>query len=343
MTKVILGRLLFGLKCNLLFLYHKIRKKKGGNTMRVIEINDLYKTFKNKVALKGLSLTVDEGEIFGLLGPNGAGKSTLINILSMLLEKDKGEVKIWGYDMKENVMGIKEKIGVIPQDLAIFETLSAYENVKFFGSLYGFKGKELEEKVLEALAFVGLEERKKDKAKTFSGGMKRRLNIACGIVHKPKLIIMDEPTVGIDPQSRNYILESIKKLNKEGSTIIYTTHYMEEAESLCERIAIIDRGSVIAIGTRNELEALIDDKTTVQIGIKAVETVDETVLASIKGVEKIKFEGNTVTIVSRKEVTNLDKIIGKLVEGGTQITSVQTKKLDLEDVFLSLTGRKLRD
>lgn len=311
--------------------------------MKAVEIKSLYKTFKDKVAINHVDLVVNEGEIFGLLGPNGAGKSTLINILSMLIGRDKGEVSIWGESIDHNPMGIKGKLGVVPQDLAIFEELSAYENVKFFGSLYGFRGKELEERTTEALQFVGLLERKKDKAKTFSGGMKRRLNIACGIVHKPKLIIMDEPTVGIDPQSRNYILESIKKLNSQGSTIIYTTHYMEEAQSLCERIAIVDRGSVIAIGTTDELEALIDDKSTVQIGVKDIKTVDAEEIQKVKGVEKVKIDGNSLSVVSRKEVTNLHQILADLVATHTQITSVQTKKLDLEDVFLNLTGRNLRD
>lgn len=311
--------------------------------MKAVEIKSLYKTFKDKVAINHVDLVVNEGEIFGLLGPNGAGKSTLINILSMLIGRDKGEVSIWGESIDHNPMGIKGKLGVVPQDLAIFEELSAYENVKFFGSLYGFRGKELEERTTEALQFVGLLDRKKDKAKTFSGGMKRRLNIACGIVHKPKLIIMDEPTVGIDPQSRNYILESIKKLNSQGSTIIYTTHYMEEAQSLCERIAIVDRGSVIAIGTTDELEALIDDKSTVQIGVKDIKTVDAEEIQKVKGVEKVKIDGNSLSVVSRKEVTNLHQILADLVATHTQITSVQTKKLDLEDVFLNLTGRNLRD
>ncbi|MGL5675173.1 MAG: ABC transporter ATP-binding protein, partial [Cellulosilyticaceae bacterium] len=281
--------------------------------MKAVEIKSLYKTFKDKVAINHVDLVVNEGEIFGLLGPNGAGKSTLINILSMLIGRDKGEVSIWGESIDHNPMGIKGKLGVVPQDLAIFEELNAYENVKFFGSLYGFRGKELEEKTTEALQFVGLLDRKKDKAKTFSGGMKRRLNIACGIVHKPKLIIMDEPTVGIDPQSRNYILESIKKLNSQGSTIIYTTHYMEEAQSLCERIAIVDRGSVIAIGTTDELEALIDDKSTVQIGVKDITTVDAEKIQKVKGVDKVKIDGNSLSVVSRKEVTNLHQILADLV------------------------------
>ena len=311
--------------------------------MKAVEITQVYKMFKEHIAINNLSLTVNEGEIFGLLGPNGAGKSTLINILSTLMAKDKGEVKVWEKSTDQEAMAIKQMIGVVPQDIAIFEELSAYENVKFFGSLYGLRGKALESATKEALVFVGLEERTKDKAKTFSGGMKRRLNIACGIVHKPKLVIMDEPTVGIDPQSRHYILESIKKLNAGGSTIIYTTHYMEEAEALCERIAIMDRGSIIAMGNQNELEALIDDKTTVQVGVKDLAKVDLEELNRIKGVEKVQCEEGGLSIISRKEITNLDKIMAALIGSGTQITRVQTKKLDLEDVFLSLTGRTLRD
>lgn len=311
--------------------------------MKILEIKGLYKSFKDNVALKHVDLVIEEGEVFGLLGPNGAGKTTLINLLSMAKYKDKGEIKLFGKELESNEMAIKAKMGIVPQELALFEELNAYDNVSFFGSLYGLKGKVLKEKVMQALAFVGLEDRAKDKAKTFSGGMKRRLNIACGIVHEPKLVIMDEPTVGIDPQSRKYILEAIKKLNKEGTTIIYTTHYMEEAEILCERIAIIDRGDIIAIGTQEELALLIEDKTTLQITLRDITKVNQQKLGQIKGVENIKFDGNMLTVYSRKEVTNLDQIINLLVQEGGEITNIYSKQMNLEDMFLNLTGRALRD
>lgn len=311
--------------------------------MKVVEVHNLYKSFGEVQAINHLDLQIREGEIFGLLGPNGAGKSTTINILSMLIQKDKGVVKIFGKDIEQYEMEIKYQMGVVPQELAIFEELSAYENVSFFGSLYGLKKEELKKKALEALAFVGLEDKGKSKAKTFSGGMKRRLNIACGIVHSPKLIIMDEPTVGIDPQSRNYILSSIKELNRRGATVIYTTHYMEEAEAICDRIAIVDRGNVIAVGTQGELASIIDDKNTIQVMVRDITKVNADILGKIKGVEYVQFEGNRVTISSKKEITNLDKIITYLTETEAKIVGIQTKELDLEDVFLNLTGRKLRD
>lgn len=311
--------------------------------MKVLEIKGVYKNFKDLVALKNIELEVEEGEIFGLLGPNGAGKTTLINILSMVKRKDLGTIKIFGKVLEEEPTAIKRQLGVVPQELAIFESLTAYENVHFFGSLYGFKGEELKGKVYEALHFVGLEQRAKDKAKHFSGGMKRRLNIACGIVHDPKLVIMDEPTVGIDPQSRNYILEAIKALKAKGTTVIYTTHYMEEAESLCERIGIIDRGEVIAVGTKEALAGLIEEYATVQMTLRDLSKVKEEKLMLIKGVEQVKFEGNVLTVYSRREVTNLDQIITLLIQEGAELTDIHMKELNLEDVFLNLTGRALRD
>lgn len=311
--------------------------------MKIVEVKGLYKNFKELIALKNINLSVEEGEIFGLLGPNGAGKTTLINILSMVKKKDLGEVKIMSKDIEEDSVEIKKKLGVVPQEIAIFEELSAYENVSFFGSLYGFKGKELKDKVNQALKFVGLEDRMKDKSKHFSGGMKRRLNIACGIVHEPKLVIMDEPTVGIDPQSRNYILESIKALKAKGTTIIYTTHYMEEAESICDRIAIIDRGDIIALGTKEMLANLIEECSTLQVTVREISKVEEAKLLVVKGVERVQFEGNVLTIYSRREVTNLDQIIAVLIQGGAELTDIHMKELNLEDVFLNLTGRALRD
>lgn len=347
-TKVIDKELLLVLKSNSLFFYtiDKIinpSKRDGVGVMRALEISGLYKSFKDTVALKNIELMIEEGEVFGLLGPNGAGKSTLINILSMAKDKDKGTIKIFGKNLEKHALEIKRQMGIVPQELALFEELNAYDNVSFFGSLYGFKGNELREKAMKALAFVGLEDRAKDKAKNFSGGMKRRLNIACGIVHEPKLVIMDEPTVGIDPQSRNYILEAIKQLNDKGATIIYTTHYMEEAQTLCKRIAIIDKGDIIAVGTKEELSCLIEAMATLQITFRDITKVDEVKIRQVKGVEKIQFDGNIMTISSRKEVTNLDQIISLLIKDGAQITDISSKQMNLEDVFLNLTGRALRD
>ena len=223
----------------------------------LIEIKNLSKSYKEFKAVDIKELSIKEGEIFGFLGPNGAGKTTTISILSGLYSKYDGEIKIFDKTLKENEIFIKKNLGVVPQDLALIDDLTAEENVKFFGELYGLRGNKLKNAVKETLEFVGLWDRKKDFPPKFSGGMKRRLNIACAIVHKPKLIIFDEPTVGIDPQSRNKILETIKELNKQGSTIIYTSHYMEEVDSICSDICIIDHGKIIARGTNDELEALV--------------------------------------------------------------------------------------
>lgn len=210
------------------------------NLEKILEVKNLKKSYKKNKAVDGLSFDLYRGEILGILGPNGAGKSTTINILSTILKKDEGEIKYLGEELEKNLKQIKQNLGVVPQDLAIYEDISAYKNIEFFASLYGIKKEELKNAVEEALKFVGLEERKDDKPKTYSGGMKRRLNIAIAIAHKPKILILDEPTVGIDPQSRNHILSSIQKLRKEGTTVIYTTHYMEEIEEIADRVIIMD-------------------------------------------------------------------------------------------------------
>ncbi len=210
------------------------------NLEKILEVKNLKKSYKKNKAVDGLSFDLYRGEILGILGPNGAGKSTTINILSTILKKDEGEIKYFGEELEKNLKQIKQNLGVVPQDLAIYEDISAYKNIEFFASLYGIKKEELKNAVEEALKFVGLEERKDDKPKTYSGGMKRRLNIAIAIAHKPKILILDEPTVGIDPQSRNHILSSIQKLRKEGTTVIYTTHYMEEIEEIADRVIIMD-------------------------------------------------------------------------------------------------------
>lgn len=223
----------------------------------VVALEGVSKKYDSKTAVDFISLEIKKGEIFGLLGPNGAGKSTTMNMICSLVKPTTGKINIFGYDNKKDMGKIKEKLGYIPQDLAIHGNLKAWENIEFFAGLYGLKGKVLREAVEEALEFVGLTEYRNGFAKNFSGGMKRRLNIACAIAHKPELLIFDEPTVGIDPQSRNFILEKIKQINKQGATIIYTSHYMEEVEALCNRIAIMDQGRIIALGTKQELVTLV--------------------------------------------------------------------------------------
>lgn len=236
----------------------------------ILKLDGLMKKYGNKAVVDGISLEIKEGEIFGLLGPNGAGKSTTINMICSLLKQTAGEIELFGYDLKKDAKKIKPLIGYIPQDLAIYGDLKAWENVELFTSLYDIKGKELKEAIDESLEFVELSDKKNSFAKTFSGGMKRRLNIACALGHKPKLLIFDEPTVGIDPQSRNFILEKIKKANKDGTTVIYTSHYMEEVEVLCDRVAIMDNGKIIACGTKDELKNMVrknpeDDITLEQV------------------------------------------------------------------------------
>ena len=312
--------------------------------MTIVKMDQVTKKFGDVTAVDRVSLEIREGEIFGLLGPNGAGKSTAINMITGLLTIDKGSISILGSDVRRDKMTAKSYVGIVPQDIAIYEDLTSLENVKFFASLYGLRRKELEAAALEALEFTGLSEKKKEFPKSFSGGMKRRLNIACAIAHKPSLIIMDEPTVGIDPQSRNHILQSVKQLNKQGSTIIYTSHYMEEVEEICTRIAIMDHGKVIALGTCRELENMVNDKDVVVVTVSdPVSKVNEKSIREIPGVENVAVGENTIKITSAKEVTNLDRIIQYFIKNSFTIKSVESKTPDLETVFLSLTGRKLRD
>ncbi|KEH95886.1 ABC transporter ATP-binding protein [Clostridium novyi] len=309
----------------------------------ILEAKNIVKRYGEYLAIDNASLSVMEGQIFGLLGPNGAGKTTMINIIVGLLKSYSGEVNVFGKDLLKNEMYIKSQIGIAPQEVALFQDLTAYENVTFFGRLYGLKGKELKDGVKEALEFTGLWDRRKDYPKQYSGGMKRRLNIACAIVHKPKLIIMDEPTVGIDPQSRKHILNSIKKLNKMGSTIIYTSHYMEEIEELCDEIVIMDKGKVIAKGTKEELKELIatEDKVSIEVCNISYTIIDK--IKKVQGVKECVIDNNVINIISKNGSANLSEIIDVIVDCGAEINKINMDKPSLEGVFLTLTGRKLRD
>lgn len=311
--------------------------------MKVVSIEHLTKKFKDIIAVDDLSIAITEGEIYGLLGPNGAGKTTAINILCSLLTPTKGDIKIFGEDIKQKKSNIKSNIGIVPQDIAIYYDLTAYENVKFFGSLYGLKGSRLKECAEKALEFVDLLDKSKRYPSEFSGGMKRRLNIACAIVHSPKIIIMDEPTVGIDPQSRNHILNSVKLLNSMGSTIIYTSHYMEEVEEICTKIGIIDHGKLITEGTSEELKNLITDRNNMEITTSNITKVKREEIIAIPGVIDVEIVESTVKIASRHEVNNLDKIINYFTSNNISIKNIESKVPDLETVFLTLTGRKLRE
>jgi ABC-2 type transport system ATP-binding protein len=311
----------------------------------ILEVKDLKKYYKENKAVNGLSFNLYKGEILGFLGPNGAGKSTTINILSTILKHDEGEIKFFGTDIKDNAKWIKGQLGIVPQELAIFEEISAYKNVEFFTSLYGLSGKKLKNAVLEALKTVGLEDKKDSKPITFSGGMKRRLNIACAIAHNPKILILDEPTVGIDPQSRNHILESIKKLRDNGTTIIYTTHYMEEVEEIADRVVIMDKGIKIAEGTIPELMESYKNTRVykMSIDISNDDNFEYDFLYEIEGIQKAELTCNCLSITTIKEIENLDKIISSLINRNIKISHITSEEGNLEMVFLKLTGRKLRD
>ncbi|SHF01092.1 ABC transporter ATP-binding protein [Clostridium fallax] len=311
--------------------------------MKILEIKNLSKKFGNFKAVDNINLSVEEGEVYGLLGPNGAGKSTTINMICSLLSPSEGEILIFGDKISKKSKEIKKKIGIVPQDIAIYEDLTALENTMFFGSIYGLKGKVLKEKAMKALEFVGLKEKAKSFPSKFSGGMKRRLNIACALVHEPKLIIMDEPTVGIDPQSRNHILESIKKLNSNGATIIYTSHYMEEVEAICTKIAIIDKGKVIAEGTKEELKNNFKDFNKLIITSNNEIKINLEDLKEIDGVEVVTLKGNILEINHSIENDNLNSILSYLMNNKISIKEIEKTTVDLETVFLNLTGKKLRD
>lgn len=308
----------------------------------VVEIKNLIKRYGDKLAVDDMNLRIEKGEIIGLLGPNGAGKTTLINSIIGITEVQSGEVYIFGKDMKKNSMEIKSKIGVVPQNLALLNEFTAIENVTYFARLYGLRGKELKEAVKEALEFTNLWERRNDYPKKYSGGMQRRLNIACSIVHRPELIIMDEPTVGIDPQSRNHILESIRRLNESGATIVYTSHYMEEVEALCTRVVIMDNGRLLAQGTKEELAEYVKEEQVVEITLN---NIGYTIIETIKGIYGVKectVEGSKISVVLGKS-SDVSKVINAVAEKGGIIAKINMEEGTLEDVFLTLTGKTLRD
>lgn len=309
----------------------------------VIEVKNLTKEYKKLKAVDDLSFEVKEGEILGLLGPNGSGKSTTINCILSLLNFQNGSIKIFGKEMKPDSYDLKRQIGVVFQEVAVFEELTVYDNVDYFCGLY-ISDKKLRDKYInEALELVGLLDYKKFYPKQLSGGLLRRLNIACGIAHKPKLIFLDEPTVAVDPQSRNNILEGIKKLRDNGATIVYTTHYMEEAEILCDRIIILDKGKILASGTASDLKELsdIDEKITVEIN-----EIDEAILNQINDLNNIDdytYEMNVLTVKYKKGKNNLGELINFLKKNNVIYNKIFSERPTLNDVFLSLTGKELRD
>lgn len=310
---------------------------------KIIEIKNLTKRYGDLVALDDFSLDVYEGEILGLLGPNGSGKSTTINTILSLLKYDSGKICIFNQEMSPTAYDIKSKIGVVFQDVAVFEELSVIENIDYFCGLY-IKDKKIRNNyVQDAIDLVGLNEFKKFKPKQLSGGLLRRLNIACGIAHKPKLIFLDEPTVAVDPQSRNNILEGIKKLNELGATIVYTTHYMEEVEQLCNRIVIMDKGKIIASGTKDELKDMISLGEKITIELKSMNQAFIDRLKNSKRVINIEIENNIVHISYKTKEDNLSKLIDYVRENNVSYTSIFSERPTLNDVFQELTGKELRD
>lgn len=308
----------------------------------VIEVNNLKKSYGSLVALDHLSLNIEQGEVFGLLGPNGSGKTTAINCMLALLNYEEGDIRIFGKEMSPDAYDIKKEIGIVMQNVAVFDELTTYENIDYFCGLYIHDKKEKKRLVEEAIAFTGLEDFRKFYPKKLSGGLLRRLNIACGIAHKPKLIFLDEPTVAVDPQSRNKILEGILELNRNGATIVYTSHYMEEVESICSRIMIIDKGKAIATGTKDELKAMINGgtKVTVEIGLISEESL--TRLRNLPYIQTVDLIDSQLQI-SSKDKDILEKVLNFLKDEKIAHTSIHSELPTLNDVFLEITGTQLRD
>lgn len=309
----------------------------------VVKIEGLVKRYDKLVALDYLDLEVEEGEIFGLLGPNGSGKTTAINCMLSLLKYDKGSIEIFWKPMNPNAYDIKKDIGIIMQNVAVFDELTVYENIYYFCSLYIHDKEKVKQLTNEAIEFVSLEDYRNFYPKKLSGGLLRRLNIACGIAHKPKLIILDEPTVAVDPQSRNKILEGIRRLNEEGATIIYTSHYMEEVEQICSRIAIIDKGRVIAQGTKEELKAMISvgEKISMEVFGITEEQLEE--IKEIPGIYSVAYHDNLLEIKSARGRNNLVPVLQYMAKNRINFGKVFSELPTLNDVFLEITGKELRD
>jgi ABC-2 type transport system ATP-binding protein len=313
------------------------------NNDKAIQVQGLHKKFEDIHAVQGVSFDVQAGEIFSLLGPNGAGKSTIISMLACLLGPTQGDALVMGHSILRDPMAVKAAIGVIPQEIALYEDLSARENLNFWGKMYGLRSGALRQRVDEVLEVIGLAERQKGRVSKFSGGMKRRLNIGIALLHRPQVIIMDEPTVGIDPQTRRNILDNVKELNQQGMTVLYTTHYMEEAQELSDHIAIMDQGQVIAQGTHDELVKIVGQLDRIDLTINAEsERVLEQWQAT-EGVHQVTAQDGMLTLLVEDSNVVLPRLFESASQTGVRITSVEIQEPNLEAVFLHLTGRALRD
>ena len=309
--------------------------------MYILQVKNLYKKYDKTEAIAGVDFSIKQGEIYGLLGANGAGKSTLIKMIAGIENKDEGEII---FEEKErNINKYKRNMGILTQDIAIYPSFTAYENISFFCSLYSFKGKELKRRVEKSLEFVGLSDCKNKKAKEFSGGMMRRLHLACAIAHTPKLIIMDEPTVGIDPQSRNHILQSVKMLKDNGASIIYTSHYMEEIEEICDEICILDKGKIIAEGTSKYLKENFSKSNIYTIALKSKLENIEKYIIRVDGIENVSVDDKVIKCTYSNNNNTLQKLVNTICNNGGVIESIKNELPTLENVFLNLTGKNLKN
>jgi len=309
--------------------------------MNKLSIRNIKKQYGDLVAVDDVSFEIKKGEIMGLLGPNGAGKSTTISMISTLFKPDQGDILIDDESILEHPKEIQKILGVVPQEIALYEEFTGYENLKFWGTAYNLSGKKLKNQIEKISEIIGIKERLKDKVKEYSGGMKRRINIGAALLHEPEVLILDEPTVGIDPQSRNHILEAIKTLNKEGMTVIYTTHYMEEVEAICSYINIMDEGKIIASGTKEELYNILSNKERIDIVFE--KDISKEIIETLEGlnfIEDVIKKEKTLEIIT-KETIKLSRLIKHL--NGYDVLSIDVKKPNLESVFLHLTGKELRD
>lgn len=312
--------------------------------MNYIEVKNVNKHFNNKIVLDNISFNIEKGDIFGFIGPNGAGKTTLIRIMTGLLDANRGSVTIGGFEVKGEAIQAKKLLGLVPQELAIMESVSAYDNLEFFGALYGLKGKELRKKIAEVLEFVGLTEKTKEKVKKFSGGMKRRLNLAAAIMHEPQILILDEPTVGIDPQSRNHIFDFIKHVNQEKkTTVLYTSHYMEEVEYLCDNIFIIDEGREVAYGSKSSVKAMVSNNNKVRVRLDNFKPLLTDYIKDLNAVVNVTASHEGLNLLVQADKFKLADLLKILEQNEAIIKSVSVDEPNLEEVFLGLTGKKLRD